>query len=154
LIAVVGHEQIDVAVVVVVAGADALSPAAAGDACLVGDVGKRAVAFVSIQVADRCIVARRSLQTRTVDEKDVWPPVVVVVDDGDAAARRFEDVLLGAFPADHRARGKTGCGRHVTEVRDGLRFHDVLKRRQGDQRECAANEELHEFVEEDRLAKR
>src|SRR5207249_8272119 len=50
LMAVVSDEQVDVAVVVVVAGADALSPAFAGDAGLLGDVGKRAVVVVSIQV--------------------------------------------------------------------------------------------------------
>ena len=51
LMAVVGDEQIDVAVVVVVAGADALSPAAAADARLRGDVGEGAVAVVAIQMA-------------------------------------------------------------------------------------------------------
>jgi hypothetical protein len=58
LIAVVGDEQIDVAIVVVVAGADALSPSASADARLVGDVRERAVAAVSIQMARRRRVGR------------------------------------------------------------------------------------------------
>ena len=44
LIAVVGDEEIDVAVVVVVAGADALSPAPAADSRLGGDVGEGPIA--------------------------------------------------------------------------------------------------------------
>ena len=52
--AVVGDEQVDVPVVVVVAGADALSPALAGHAGLLRHVRERAVAVVPIQVARRC----------------------------------------------------------------------------------------------------
>src|SRR6185295_17886015 len=43
-----------------------------------------------------------------VDEKDVRPPIAVVIDDGGAAAGRLEDVLLRAIAADDRARGETG----------------------------------------------
>jgi hypothetical protein len=162
--AVVGDEQIDVTVVVVVTGADALSPAFAGDTCLLRDVGKRAVAAVSIQVARRCSVGRGRRQARPVDEKDVRPSVAVVVDDRDAAAGRLENVLLGVFPTDDRACAQTGGCRQIAEVRDGLSAAssslesrhrrlergDDVKRRQGRQHERAANETSH-VVEEDRL---
>src|SRR5262249_42320385 len=117
LVAVVGDEQIGVAVVVVVAGADALAPAAAGDAGLRGDVGERAVAVVPIEMAHWCGVVRRR-QAGAVDEKDVRPAVVVVVEDRDAAAGRLEDVLLGALAADDGAGLETGRRRQIAEVRN------------------------------------
>ena len=46
---------------------------------------------------------------------------------------------------------RSGC--QITEVRERLTQRDILKRRQGSHGERAGNEELHEFVEEDRLAK-
>ena len=44
--AVVGDEEVDVAVVVVVAGADALSPALAAESRLRGDVGEGPIAWL------------------------------------------------------------------------------------------------------------
>ena len=152
--AVVSDEQVDVTVVVVVAGTDALSPAFAGDAGLLGDVGKRAVVVVSIQVTHGRGVGGGKRSPCAVDKKDVRPPVVVVVDDRDAAACRLQDELLGAFPTDNRACVETGCGREVTEVREWIGYGRRLKRRQESQRESGTKEELHEFVGEDRLAKR
>ncbi len=52
-IAPVAHEQIFVAVVVVVAGADALPPSGARHAGFQRDIGERAVPIVLVQTADR-----------------------------------------------------------------------------------------------------
>src|SRR5207248_11435321 len=81
LVAVIGDEEIDVAVVVVVAGADALSPSRAADACLVRHVGERAVAVVAIQMTSRRSVAAGRREPISVDEKDVGAAVVVVIDE-------------------------------------------------------------------------
>src|SRR5207247_6623749 len=113
LIAVIGNEQIDGAVVVVVAGADALPPSASAHARLLSDVHECAVAAVSIQMAPRRGVAGRGFETGAVDEKNVGPAVVVVIQDRDASAGGFEDVVLGVFAADDRARGQTGGGGQV-----------------------------------------
>src|SRR5205823_6275332 len=94
--AVVRDEQIDVTVVVVVAGTHSLSPAAAANTRLVCDVGEGAVALVAVQMAYWFSVCRGGADARAVDQKNIRPPIVVVVEDRGAATRCIEDVLLGA----------------------------------------------------------
>src|SRR5262249_6336783 len=92
LLSVIGDEQIDATVVVVVAGADALSPAAAADASLFRHVGERAVAVVAIQMARWLRVGGGGAEARAVYQKDVGPPVIVEVENRGAAARCLDDV--------------------------------------------------------------
>ena len=107
---VVGDEEIDPAVVVVVAGAHARGPADAiePDAC--GDVLERAVVLVAIQPAEgpirrgpRHLAAARLLEPRAAQHERVEPAVAVVVDQAGAAAVRLEDESL-AFDAAVDAR--------------------------------------------------
>src|SRR5205814_1707894 len=120
-------EQIDVTVVVVVAGADRLSPAGCREAGFAGHVGERAVVVIPVQVAHRGGLSVRRLQACAVDQKNIRPPVVVVIEDGDAAARCLEDVLLAALAADDRARGETGRGGDVAKVGEWITYSGGLK---------------------------
>jgi hypothetical protein len=114
---VVGDQQVDVAVVVDVAGADALSPAAGGDPRLGSDVDERA-AIVAIQVAGGGLVGWLAT-ARAVDHEDVLSAIAVVVQDRHTAAGRLEDVILGGFLADDGGRGDARSGRDIAIVRDG-----------------------------------
>ena len=115
---VVGHEQVVVTVVVVVAGRNALSPSAGAKARLARHINERAVPLVAIEMARRCVVDPGSRPAGAVEQEDVRPIVVVVVDDGEAAPGCFQDVVFGAFSTDDRACAEPDCGRHVTEVRE------------------------------------
>src|SRR5204863_9488411 len=79
-----GDEAVVVAVVVVIADAGALAPSGRGDARLRGDVLERAIALVAIEVRGRLRPRRKSLQRRAVDEEQIEPSVVVVIDHRDA----------------------------------------------------------------------
>ena len=107
--------QVDVSVVVVVAGAGALPPPALGEAGLLRDVGEAAVAAIPVEVIRRLRPARESLERRAVDQEHVLPAVAVVVEEGDAAARRLEQVLvLLAAPVD-RERVEAGLPGGILE---------------------------------------
>ena len=80
VLAPVGDEQIVVAVVVVVADADALSPAGVDESGFGGDVGEGAVAIVFEEMVGGLLSGGKAFEARAVDEEDVQPAVVVVVD--------------------------------------------------------------------------
>ena len=103
VLAPVGDEEIVEAVVVVVADGDRRRPAGARQAGLRGHVGERAVAIVLVQAVGRA--GGRAFEARAAEDEDIQPAVVVVVEEGDAAADGFEDVGLGVGAAvDDRLR--------------------------------------------------
>jgi hypothetical protein len=104
----VAHEQVHVPVVVVVARARALSPAALGEARLLRDVLERPIALVAVEVVRGLLARREPFERRPVNEKDVEPPVSVVVEEGDAAPRRLEQVLVRLSASEHGHRVETG----------------------------------------------
>ncbi len=109
VLAEVGDEEIGPAVVVEVADDGAKAPAIVGDAGLGGDVGKGAVVIVMEErgVRGGCL-AGFGFEGGAVDEVDVEPAVVVVVEQSDAGADGFEDGALGrACPScDASGRGR------------------------------------------------
>ena len=94
-------EEIVPAVVVVIADADAGLPAGARQSGSFGDVGERAVAIVLVQMRSGRLSGRpRFAETRSVREINIEPAVVIVIEEGDAAAFGLDDVALviGASP--------------------------------------------------------
>ena len=94
VLAVVGDVEVFPSVVVVVADADALAPAGCGEAGFRGDVGEGAVVIVAVEVVGGRLPGGKSFELGAIDQEDVGPSVVVVVEDGDAGAGGFDDVLL------------------------------------------------------------
>ena len=77
-----------------------------GQACLLRDVGKRAVAVVVKEIARRLTVADFRVEAAAVDEEDVEPAVVVVVEERDAAAHFLEqELLVGRTPRNVQGLG-------------------------------------------------
>src|ERR1700760_318161 len=107
--AVVGDVEIVVAVVVVIADAYTLAPAGYVQSSSFGDVGECAVVVVVIKVAGvGRAVARIGVKHAAINEEDVGPAVVIVVEDGDTAAGGLEDVLLNRWVTvniEHRQAG-------------------------------------------------
>ena len=115
VLAIVGHEQIDVAVVVVVARARALAPAARRETCARRHVFEGAIALVAIQVIRRLLSLRKTFEHRAVDEEDVEPSVFVIVEHGRAAAGGFEQVLVGLFSTVDSCRDQARLAGDVGE---------------------------------------
>ena len=108
VLAVVGDEQVLVAVIVVVARGGALAPAVRADARPGRHVLERAVAFVAIQVRRWLATLREPFERGAVDEEDVQSAVVVVVEDRDAAPGGLEQVPVGAKAAEY-GHGRDTC---------------------------------------------
>src|SRR5262249_28765138 len=66
-----------------------------GEARLLGDVGERAVVIVVIQRGERFLL-RGGLAgpVHRIDDENVGPAVIVVVDDAHTAAHRFGQILF------------------------------------------------------------
>ena len=90
VLAVVGEKQIFEAVVVVVANADADGPAGIPQARFFRHVFERAVAIVLVEPVRR--IRRNGFEGSSAEDEDVHPAVVVVVEEGAAAAHLFDDV--------------------------------------------------------------
>src|SRR5262249_4135680 len=129
-IAPVRDEQILPAIVVVVAGANALAPARMRDAGFHRHIGEGAVAIVLIQAADRRL-ARRPLrfQASAVYQKDVQPAVVVVIEEGASAAGGFQQVFVLALAAEDRFRAQAGLACYVDELHTERQPRDQLVER-------------------------
>ena len=93
-----GDEQIGVAVIVDVTGADALSPAGAGDSRFFGDVFELQSTQVVIEERPGL---RAVLQAATIHQKDVGETIIVVVENRHTRSGGFNDVLLSVVcPGD------------------------------------------------------
>ncbi len=100
IFSVVSYEEVVPAVVVVVADANALSPARVGDPSFRGNVGESAVAIVAKKMRDRFVAGGKAFQTRAVYDKNIQPAVVVVIVEGDATAGGFEQVFILVLSAE------------------------------------------------------
>src|SRR5580704_2005779 len=87
----VGDVQVVETIIIVVARANALAPASAGNAGFEGDIGKGAVPVVLVEPAHwRLTRWPLGFKAGTVHQKDIEPAIVVVVDEGAAAPGSFE----------------------------------------------------------------
>ena len=116
VLAEVGDEQIVPAVVVIVADANALSPSRVRDAGLRGHVGEGAVAIIAKQMRSRFAAGGKALEPRSVHQKDIEPSVIVVIVEGNAAARGFEQILVLVLAAKNRFRVQPGFAPDVDEA--------------------------------------
>ncbi len=114
--AVVTDEEIVPAVVVVVADAAALPPAAVCKAGFGGDVGEGAVAVVFEEVRDWFLALGKAFDAGAVDEEDVDPVVVVVVEESYTTACGFEEVSVLVFTAEDGFGIKAGLASDVDEA--------------------------------------
>ena len=134
VLAVVRDVEVFPTVVVIVADANALSPARCGESGLNGHVGECAVMVVSIETIARTLPGRKSFEPGAIYEKNVRPAVVVVIEDGDASACGLDDVFLGIKAAENIRRGEASLLRVVGKVGDWRRRRDCLCLLRGSQR--------------------
>ena len=137
----VADEQIVVAVVVVVADARALPPAARRKPRFGCDVFERAVATVAIEMIGRRRRGRESFERRSIDEKQIQPAVVVVIDRRDTGAGGFEQVLVRVRAAIDDHPVETGRTRDVAEGKAERRRRFVNEREAAPNRRERKNDE-------------
>ena len=123
VLTVVRHVQVFPAVVVVIAHAHALAPTARREPSLHRHVGERAVMIVVVQMIGRRLSRRKSFQRRTVDQKNIRPPVVVIVKNRHARASRFDDEFLGVDPSKNVLHVQPGFFSDIREIRQRLCRH-------------------------------
>src|SRR5436309_1895960 len=102
-VAPVGDKQIVPAVIVIVSDTDALAPASVRDSGAGGDIGESPIAVVLVESADGRLSRRPTrFKARPVDEKDVEPAVIVIINKSATASGGFEQELVRAFTSENR----------------------------------------------------
>src|SRR5581483_2372128 len=93
-LAQVSDEQVIEAVVIEISDGAAHAEAGSGESYLLGDIAERAVAVVTIELAGRQPGgARWGLDGTVLDQEEIGPAVVVVVDPGEPAAHGLVNVV-------------------------------------------------------------
>src|SRR5437016_4010229 len=97
VLAVIADEEVVPAVVVVIADTAALAPSRAGESRFHGNVSEGAVAIVFEEVRDGFLSFGEAFEARAVDQEDIDPVVVIVVEEGHTAAGGFEQIFVLVF---------------------------------------------------------
>ena len=90
----IGNIKIFIAVVVVVANGHSETPSTVSQSRLCADVDKCTVMIVAIKLAGVALAGANVFQGRSVDQQDVHPTIIVIVEHRDTAAHGLHDVLL------------------------------------------------------------
>src|SRR5882762_3181027 len=120
--AVVSNVKIVPAIVVVIAHAHALAPARSNEPGVLGHVGKGAVVIVVVEMIRGRVLSRWTLQSGPIDEENIRPAVIVVIEDCHASACCLDDVLLGFPPAEYVQREQSGFLGLIGKMHDGSGF--------------------------------
>src|SRR5690349_8435631 len=92
VLGVIRYVQVGPAVVVVVPHGHAESPALVGHACFVRNVSKSAVVIVVKESGTgRLSFSMQRTESRTIDQINVRPAIVVVIENGHTRTGSFED---------------------------------------------------------------
>ena len=138
IVTVIGNVEIFPTIVVVVANANTLAPAGRFQPSRFRYIGKCTVVVVVIEVVRRRALTSRAFQRGSVDQKNIRPPVIVIVKNGDARSGGFDDVFFGFFPAKNVKGKQSSLLRLVGEIHNrsglGLRARTCGKRRKEKQR--------------------
>src|SRR5208282_6826748 len=118
ILSVVGNVEIFPTVVVVIAYANSLPPAAPSQPCLHRDVSKSSIMIVAVESIAGTLPGRKSFQARAVHQKNIVPAVVVVIEDSHAGSGSFNNVFLGVDSAKDVLHGQPGFFRDVGKVRN------------------------------------
>ena len=84
------NEDVGPAIVVIVRDSSSHGPARIAQSRVIGDISKCAVVIVVVQSAARFFASQGSFDCRRIREVNVKPAVLVVIEQQDAAAHRFD----------------------------------------------------------------
>ena len=114
--AILRDVEIGEAVAVVVSNGNALAITTRGDSCFLRNVGEGAVAIVAVECVSQRLRGSVEIALAAVDEVDVHPAVVVVIEESAARSGGFRKIL----------RGRMAGGVHPVDAT--LRRRDFFKR--------------------------
>jgi len=121
ILAVIRDVQILEAIVVIVADTYALAPAGVREASFLSDIGEGAIVVVAVEmICGSFLPSEAAVERRAVDDEDIGPAIVVVVEDRDARAGGFENVFLRGDAAERGGHRKAGPFCDVREIRERL----------------------------------
>ena len=95
-----GDVEVFPPVVVIITHAHALAPACGGQARLRSYVAEGSIVVVAVKMVAGALSGGKPFEGCSVHEEDVWPSVVVVIEDGDAGSGGLNDVFLGLHAAE------------------------------------------------------
>src|ERR1700733_14966643 len=112
VLAVVGHKEIIVAIVVVVADTTGLSPA--GFVLQAGAsryIGKGTVAVVLEKMTAGLLAGGKAFESPAIDEEEIEPAIGVIVVEGESAAGGLQQIFVGLLSAVD-SLGRKACLLH------------------------------------------
>src|SRR5206468_9325568 len=116
VLSVIGNVQIVPAVILVIADADALAPPGRLQASVHCDVNKRAVVIITIEVIGGRSCTRYAFERGDVHDENIWPAVIVVIENCNPGAGRLDNVLLGIYAAEDGGHGESSFFGYVLEI--------------------------------------
>ena len=126
--AVLRHVKVRPAVAVVVSSGHAHSIATAGNTRFLCDIRKRAVAIVTIKCVTEGRTRRKKITLPAVNQINVHPTVVVVVQEGTARPRSFGQIVIRRASVHVTPCDSGRGGRHFFKQWPGRSFHRILLR--------------------------
>ena len=95
IVAVSGDVEVEIAVVVVIGDGNAHAPAFVSESRFLGDVGELEVGILMPECDEQiATVLTIAVDGRSVDHHDVELAIVIAVEEADAPAHRFDDVMF------------------------------------------------------------
>ena len=94
ILTVIGDKQIVVSVVIIVSHAGPLPPARAKQLGVSSHIRKGSILVIVVEVTDGFLPLRKTFQRCSVDKKDIWVSIVVIVEESYTAACGFQYVLF------------------------------------------------------------
>ena len=123
VLAPITHEEIVESIVVEVPNAAPLAPSRVRQAGFAGDIRECAVPVVVEQVASRGSATSCSLERGAVDDENVRPAIVVVVEEGDAPTHHLQqEPLIDSVAELIDGLVHSSLRADVYEIRGGCRF--------------------------------
>src|SRR5205823_14282296 len=81
VLTIIGNEQIQEAVVVIVSYTDTLAPTRSEQTCAYRNIGESSIVVVAIQVIRRFLVLGKTTQSPAINEENIQPSIIVVVEE-------------------------------------------------------------------------
>ena len=86
------------------------------DSGFCGDVGESAIAIVAEEMRRGLAARRKAFQPRSIHQKNIEPAVVVVIVEGNAATRGFEQIFIFVLSAEDGFRIQAGFASYVEKA--------------------------------------
>src|SRR5579871_4729527 len=127
VLAVVSQEKVFESVIVVISDANPTCPSTIEQTCLLGYVGEGAIPVVVIETIAG--TRRRVFEPPPAYDKDIHPPIVVVVEKSATASVQLYDVSDVVCSACHHRFGEPCAVGNVDETREGMECGLILHSR-------------------------